>query len=227
MGFHFQIFLKNLWEILPFLKTTLLVACASLVCSVVLGGITAAAVLGKHPLCRAVGRAYITLMRCVPPIVLLFVVYYGSPALVYWLTGKDINSWNAVYYAVFSLSLLHGAGMAELMRGAFLTVDKGQREAAVSVGLTDFQAFYRMVLPQAVVAALPVLGNTVVSMLKDGALAYSIGVVDITGQASYLISMNLGAYVLETYLALALLYWMLSFVTARGFCLLEKKLGRG
>lgn len=227
MGFHFDKFIVNLLEILPYLKTTLLVAAASLFFSLLLGGITAMGVLGKNPVGRAVGKAYITLMRCVPPIVLMFVVYYGAPVLVLRLTGKNINSLDVVYFAIFSLSILHGAGMAELMRAAYLSVDKGQQEAAVSIGLTSFQAFYRIVLPQAAVAAIPVLGNMVVSMLKDGALAYSIGVVDITGRASYVIAMNLGGYVLETYLGLALIYWLLSLGTAKGFKVLEQKLGRG
>lgn len=114
-----------------------------------------------------------------------------------------------------------------MMRAAYESVDKGQREAAVSIGLSSFQAFYRIVFPQALVTALPTLGNTIVSLLKDGALAYSIGVVDITGQASYLISMNLGGYVLETYLALALIYWILSLVTQKCFGALENRLRKG
>ncbi|MGN1146430.1 MAG: amino acid ABC transporter permease [Acetatifactor sp.] len=227
MSFHINMFLKSLLGILPYLKTTLLVAAASLLFSTIIGGIAAAGILGKNSIGRVVSKAYIALMRCVPPIVLLFVVYYGSPTLVLWLTGKDINNWDAIYFAIFSLSLLHGASMAELMRAAYQTVEKGQREAAVSIGLSPFQAFYRIVLPQAAVAALPILGNAVVSMLKDGALAYSIGVVDITGRASYIISLNLGGYVLETYLALALIYWILSVVTAKSFQVLGKKLRRG
>lgn len=110
MGFHFDKFIVNLLEILPYLKTTLLVAIASLFFSLLLGGITAMGVLGKNPIGRTVGKTYITLMRCVPPIVLMFVVYYGAPVLVLRLTGKNINSLDAVYFAIFSLSILHGAG---------------------------------------------------------------------------------------------------------------------
>ena len=58
-------------------------------------------------------------------------------------------------------------------------------------------------------------------------MAYSVGVVDITGRASYVIAMNLGGYVLKTYLGLALIYWLLSLGTAKGFKVLEQKLGRG
>ena len=227
MNFHGKVFLENFMALLPYLGTTFFVAFLSLFFSLLLGAATAAGELSRVRVWQGISRGYVALMRCVPPIVLLFVVYYGAPGLVKKLTGIDINSWDAVYYAVFSLSILHGAGMAEMMRAAYQTVDKGQQEAEVSMGLSPFQAFRRIIFPQAVVAAIPVLGNAVISMLKDGALAYSIGVVDITGRASYLISMNLGGYVLETYLALALIYWILSMITQKGFGLLHRKLQKG
>lgn len=227
MSFHGKVFLENFIALLPYLRTTFFVACLSMFFSLALGALTAAGILSRRVLWRGVSKAYVNLMRCVPPIVLLFVVYYGAPGLVKKLTGVDINSWDSVYYAIFALSLLHGAGMAEMMRAAYQTIDKGQKEAAVSIGLTPFQAFYRIVFPQALVVAIPVLGNAIISMLKDGALAYSIGVVDITGRASYLISMNLGGYVLETYLALALIYWILSVITQKAFGLLNRRLRKG
>ena len=227
MSFNGAVFLSNLIKILPYLGTTFLVMALSLIFSLLLATITVIGNLGKNRFFRAVARGYITLMRCVPPIVLLFVVYYGAPHLVRGIFGVDINQLNAIYFAIFALSLLHGAGISEMMRGAYGAVEKGQREAAVSIGLSPFQAFYRIVFPQAFVIALPTLGNTIVSLLKDGALAYSIGVIDITGQASYLISMNLGGYVLETYLALALIYWILSLITQKCFGALENKLRKG
>lgn len=227
MSFQAAVFLSNLIEIIPFLGTTFLVMAASFLFALLLATITVMGNLGKNKILHGLARAYITLMRCVPPLVLLFVVYYGAPHVVQGLLGIDINNLDAIYYAIFSLSLLYGANMAEMMRGAYESVEKGQREAAVSIGLSSFQAFYRIVFPQALVTALPILGNTIVSLLKDGALAYSIGVVDITGQASYLISMNLGGYVLETYLALALIYWVLSLITQQSFGILENRLRKG
>ena len=227
MSFHGKVFLENFIALLPYLGTTFSVAFFAMLFSLALGAVTAACRLGRSRLLRGISGAYVTLMRCVPPIVLLFVVYYGAPGLVKRLTGVDINSWSAVYYAVFTLGVLHGAAMAEMMRSAYLTVDKGQQEAAVSIGLTPFQGFRRIVLPQAAAAAVPVLGNGVISMLKDGALVYSIDVVDITGRAGYLISMNLGGYVLETYLALALIYSLLSDLTQKCFQALGRRLQKG
>lgn len=227
MSFDGSVFLSNLIELLPYLRTTFLVMVASLFFALFLATIAVIGNLGKNRIFRAAARAYITLMRCIPPLVLLFVVYYGAPHVVKGIFGIDINKLDAVYYAIFSLSLLYGASISEMLRSAYESVEKGQREAAVSIGLSPFQAFYRIVFPQALVTALPNLGNTIVSLLKDGALAYSIGVVDVTGQASYLISMNLGGYVLETYLALALIFWVLSLATQKCFGFLERKLQKG
>lgn len=205
-----KVFGENLIALLPFLKTTFEVTLGSLIFSLLLGFLAAKGSFSRFLLLKGISRGYVNLMRCVPPIVFLFVVYYGAPILFQNAFKVDINQLDSIYFAIFALSILHGAGMSELMRAAFLAVDKGQREAAVSIGLSEWQAFYRIVLPQAFVIAIPILGNTIIAMLKDGALAYSIGVIDITGRASYLISMNLGGYVLETYLALALLYWILA-----------------
>lgn len=224
MSFNMKILIENFIALLPYLGTTFQVMLGSLFFSLLIGLLTARGSLSKNPVFKGISRGYVNLMRCVPPIVLLFVVFYGAPVAVNNWFGVDINNWDTIYYAIFSLSLLHGAGISEMMRASFLSVEKGQREAAVSIGLSEWQAFYRIVLPQAVVVAIPILGNTVISMLKDGALAYSIGVVDVTGQASFLISMNLGGYVLETYLALALIYWSLAVITRKLFKGLEKKL---
>ena len=227
MSFNGSYFFKHFMQLLPYLGTTFLVMIFSLTFGLLLATLTAAANLGKNKVLRAIARGYITLMRCVPPIVLLFVVYYGSPYLFKSVLGLDIRRVDAIYFAVFSLSLLYGANLAEMMRSSYLAVNSGQREAALSIGLSSFQAFYRIIFPQALVTALPILGTTVVNLLKDGALAYSIGVIDVTGQATYLISMNLGGYVLETYLALALIYWILSLLVQNLFNLLESRLQKG
>ena len=164
MSFDFKIFIYHFIELLPYLRTTFFVALSSMFFSLALGAVTAAGILSRNVLWRGVSKVYVNLMRCVPPIVLLFVVYYGGPALARSLTGVDIDSWDAVYFAIIALSLLHGAGMAEMMRGAYQATDKGQMEAAVGVGLTPIQGFYRIVLPQAVAVAVPVFGTATISM---------------------------------------------------------------
>lgn len=220
--FYIDVFFSNLIALLPFLKITFLVTGGSLLFSVILGALSAWGTLGKNIIGKILSGLYINLMRCVPPIVLLFVVYYGAP-LLFSGSSLNLNKIDASLYAIFSLSLLHGASMSEMMRGAYLSINKGQTEAALSIGMSGWQAFIRIIFPQAFKVAIPILGNTIVAMFKDGALAYSIGVVDVTGRATYIISMNRGNYVLETYLALAIIYWILSIITQKIFSILSKK----
>ena len=117
--------------------------------------------------------------------------------------------------------------MAEVFRSAYEAVDKGQKEAAASIGMTSWQTFYRILLPQCTVVALPNFANALVNLMKEGSLAYTIGLIDIMGKGQLLIGMNHGSYALETYLALTILYWVLTFVVEKSFGVLEKHLSKG
>ncbi|RKJ40645.1 ABC transporter permease subunit, partial [Butyricicoccus sp. 1XD8-22] len=117
--------------------------------------------------------------------------------------------------------------MAEVIRSAYLAVDKGQYEAAVSVGLTPFQAMRRIIFPQAVVIALPNFGNGLISVLQEGALAYTIGFIDIVGKANLIIANNYNTHALEIYIALAVFYWVLSIAIEKFFTKLEKVFSKG
>jgi L-cystine transport system permease protein len=130
-------------------------------------------------------------------------------------------------FVIITLSLLFGANMGELMRAAYLSVDLGQREAALAAGMTEAQAFIRIILPQAANAALPNFCNALTALMKEGALAYTIGMIDIMGQGSLIVARNYGAYGLETWIALALIYWGITVIIERSFRALEKRLSRG
>ena len=192
-----------------------------------LGFVLARARLGRRSPPRKIAMAYTMAMRCTPSIVLLFIVYYALPELALVMFGVDINGWHKGVFVVITLSLLFAANMGELMRGAYLSVDRSQQEAALSAGLSDAQAFLRIILPQAAAAALPNFCNALVALMKEGALAYTIGMIDMMGQGILIISRNYGAYGLETYIALALIYWALTVIIERSFRIMEKRLSRG
>ena len=153
-------------------------------------------------------------------------MFYGLPRL-FLAFGIDLNFWPKAFFVIVALSLLYAASLSEVIRSAYLAVGKGQYEAAVSVGLTEFQAIRRIVFPQAFVVALPNLGNSLVSLLKEGSLAYAIGLIDVMGAGNLLISRNMGAYAIETYVALALIYWIATIILENLFKLLEKKFSVG
>ncbi|SDJ14516.1 L-cystine transport system permease protein [Paenibacillus naphthalenovorans] len=158
---------------------------------------------------------------------MLFVVYYGLPELLMEWFGVDINDIHKGIFVIVTLSLLFAATMSEVMRSAYESIDKGQYEAAVCVGLTPVQAFRRIVLPQCFYVALPNFGNSVIALTKEGALAFTIGFIDITGKANLIVSLNMGAHSREIYLGLAIMYWLISFTLESILKKMEKWVGKG
>ena len=225
--FHPDFIIKVFPRLLSYLPVTLLLMLGTVIAGSIIGLLLARARMGRRHLPELIARAYIMAMRCTPSIVLLFIVYYALPALVMALTGMDINSMSKAAFVIITLSLLFGANMGELMRAAYLSVDPGQRDAALSAGMTEAQAFIRITLPQAAAAALPNLCNALTALMKEGALAYTIGMIDMMGQGSLIIARNFGAYGLETWIALALIYWALTVIIERGFRAAESRLSRG
>ncbi|HEY5556012.1 amino acid ABC transporter permease [Acetobacterium sp.] len=214
-------------DLLAYLPVTLFMIVGSMFFGSMLGFILARAKIKGCRIPKLLADLYIATLRCTPPIVLLFIVFYGLPELLKVTMGVNIN---AIYKGVFVLvtfTLLFAASVAEVMRSAYESIDKGQREAAISIGLSEFQAFYRIILPQAVVVGLPNFCNALINLMKDGSLAFTIGLIDMMGEGALIVSRNYGSYALETYIALAVIYWSMIIVIEKSFNLLEKHLSKG
>ncbi|KGR80196.1 amino acid ABC transporter permease [Ureibacillus manganicus] len=214
-------------QLLPYLWITLFVAALAVIFGSLLGLIIAVFKLSKNKFLSFLANSYITIMRCTPSIVLLFLVYYGIPAFSERFFGIYLQDVHTGVFVVITFSLQFAAMMAEVIRSAYLSIDKGQYEAAVSVGLTPFQSYARIIFPQAVVVALPNFGNGLISVLQEGALAYTIGFIDIVGKANLIIANNYNTHALEIYIALAVFYWVLSVAIAKIFGKLEKVFSKG
>lgn len=214
-------------RLLAYVPVTLAITAAAALAGSLLGLAAARARLSPlRPLSAAAG-AYVAVLRCTPPIILLFVVYYGLPVFLETLFGLRAQLWPRGIFVVTALALLFSASMAEVFRSAWLSVDRGQYEAAVSAGLSPLQAQMRIVLPQAALSALPNFGNALIALMKEGALAYVIGLIDMMGQGFLVIARNYGARSLETYIALALIYWAFTVLLEGSFKRLERRLSRG
>ncbi|HHW38461.1 MAG TPA: amino acid ABC transporter permease [Bacillales bacterium] len=212
--------------LLPFLKMTFLVAGLSVFFGTILGLILAVMKLAKSKMAQKIAHGYTTVLRCTPSIVLLFLTYYGIPAIASNF-GTNLNDVDTAVFVIITFSLQFGALMSEVIRTAYQSIDRGQFEAAVSVGLSDLQAYRRIILPQAVVVALPNFGNSLLELLKEGALAYTIGLIDIMGKANLIIAGNYNAHALEIYIALSIIYWVLSIAIEQFFLKLEKVFSKG
>lgn len=222
-----DIIFTSIPALLPYLAVTLVVGVTSILTGSILGMLLAWAKLSGHKVIRALADGYTYIIRCTPSIVLLFIVFYGLPKFMEAEFGIDMDNLSRAIFVIIAFTLLFGAYVSEVFRSAYETVDRGQYEAAVTIGLSPKQAFFRVMLPQAAVIALPNFGNSVINLMKESALAYTIGLIDLLGRTNLIISKNYGAYGVELYVACLLIYWALSFLIEQAFLRMESYLGRG
>lgn len=221
--FHPYYIIKVLPELIPYLAVTAGIMIGTVFFGSLIGILLAAGKIRRGRAGKLISNLYIYVVRCIPSIVLLFLVYYGLPEVLN-VFGIDINNAGKGFFVITTFSILFSATMAEVFRSAYEAVDKGQREAAVSIGLTEFQAFRRIILPQCVRVAIPNFTNALVDLMKEGSLAYTVGLIDIMGKGQLIIGQNQGSYSLEVYLALFILYWILTVVIEKGAGLMETRL---
>ena len=151
-------------------------------------------------LLRGIARVYVSFFRGTPLLVQLFMIYYGLPEL-----GIELDPLTA---ALIGFSPNMGAYACEILRAAIASVDRGQWEAGASIGMTRAQIMRRAILPQAARTALPPLGNSFISLVKDTALAATIQVPELFRQAQLITARTFEIFTM--YLAAALIYWILA-----------------
>lgn len=178
-------------------------------------GLVLAALRLSHP--RLFGypvACYVELCRGTPLLVLLFLLYYGGPSIGIRLDAEIAG--------VTGIGL-YGAGyFAEIYRGGFKSIPKGQLEAARMLGISRWHALTRIQIPQMLRLIVPPGTNQLIILVKESALISIISVDDLTKNATTIVNQTFS--VIEPYLAVALLYWMIIELIARGGYALEKRL---
>jgi cystine transport system permease protein len=199
-------FSQLLWESLPFLLKgmmyTIPLSLGSMVFGLLLGFGLALMRLSASKALSGIARVYVSFFRGTPLLVQLFVIYCGLPQV-----GVELDP---VPAAFIGLSLNMGAYACEILRSAIAAVDKGQWEAGASIGMTRAQIMRRAILPQAARTALPPLGNSFISLVKDTAQAATIQVPELFRQAQLISSRTFEIF--SMYLTVALMYWVLSTI---------------
>lgn len=170
---------------------------------------------GPAPL-RWLTRLYVSFFRGTPLLVQLFLIYYGLAQL-----GIQLDPLPA---ALIGFSLNMAAYTSEILRAAIASIDRGQWEAAASIGMSKTQTLYRAILPQAARTALPPLGNSFISLVKDTALAATIQVPELFRQAQLITARTFEIFTM--YLAAALIYWALASILAHFQARLEARVNR-
>jgi L-cystine transport system permease protein len=225
--FDGELFLKSIPSLLEHVPITLFVAFFSFFLAMALGLVTALVKIYKVPVLKRLAGAYISFIRGTPLLVQLYIVAYGIPKFLYYFQseygmfqGLNPSLIPAMFFALFAFSINSGAYNAELIRSSIEAVGIGQFEAARSVGMTQVQALRRIILPQAFAIALPNLGNTVIGGLKETSFIFTIGIIDLMGQAK-IIGGRAYAF-LEVYVAVALIYWGVCIILEKLFARIER-----
>lgn len=188
---------------------SVLTALLGLVC----GALGAAARLSRFAVLRFLGAAYVSVFRGTPALIQLFILYFGGPQI-----GIQLDAFQA---GVIGLGVNAGAYMAETIRGAIIAVDRGQIEAARTLGLSRAQAMARVVLPQAARLMVRPLGVNLNMLIKATALVAAISVVELTYTAQRYIGSTYKPF--EMFLLAGVLYMAIIYVTGRGVAWLDRR----
>lgn len=175
---------------------------------------------------RTFSVVYLAFIRATPPILLILFFYSLFPSLLNQIfknlgSQVDVFKFNPLYYAFIIYSLMTTGSLSEILRSAILTVDKGQLEAAQAIGLTNFQAYRRVVFPQALRSALPNLANLVINLVKGTSLVFVMTVKDITALAK--IEASHSYQYSESYLVIFVIYLIICGLIQWIFRGLEKR----
>lgn len=213
-----------MWDLIvraaPFLAEGLVVTIFLGTTSFVLGSaigllVALARLSGIAPL-TAFAVAYLSIFRGTPMLVQIMLIYFGLPQL-----GISLDP---IPSAILALSLGVASYQSENFRSGIMGVEKGQREAAFSIGMTYWQAMRRIVFPQALRIATPTIGNRFIALMKDTSLASVVTVTELTRVAERVGSATFRY--LEMFVMIAAIYWAISAVLSIGQETLERRMAR-
>lgn len=214
MEFRWSLFWSSMPMLLQGAKLTLQLTSVSVFLGIFIGTFAGIARLSKGPL-HYLAAAYIDVIRGTPLLVQTFLVFYGIPGLI----QRPIP---AYFAAVLTLSINSGAYVGEIVRAGIQSIDPGQWEAAASLGLKRSQTMRHVILPQAFRRIVPPLGNEFIALLKDSSLVSIIALEELVRKGQIIIGRTFRPF--EVWLAVALLFFLMTFAISRLVDLLERRM---
>ncbi|MDR2106504.1 MAG: ABC transporter permease subunit [Coriobacteriales bacterium] len=212
--------IKYLPIVFKALPVTFSLVGVSALLGIFLGFLFALIRIEKIPVLNQLAIVTISFFRGTPVLAQMFVVYFGLPPFLRTF-GIDITDWEKIFYLYITFGLNTAAFLAEVFRTSIIAVPKVQGDAAASIGLSRLQSYIRIIIPQSIIIAIPMLGTTIVSLLQESALAFTFGVLDPIGKVN-----SLGrtmAHTLEGYVSTAIVFIILAIIIEKAFGFLEKK----
>lgn len=225
--FDWQLVFTQIPAVLKYLPVTLELTAIAMIIGWIVGLLIAIVKIHNVPILKQISTAFVSVIRGTPIIVQLYLTYFGIPIALkyinyYYGTSYNVNGIPPIIFAIVALGLNQSAFDSETIRAAILSVEKGQVEAAKSLGMNGIQIFKRVIVPQAVTVAIPSLGNSLIALVKGTSLAFTCSVVEITAQGKILAGNSYRYF--EVYCSLAIIYFVLTVVIERAFTYIEKKM---
>ena len=219
--------IKTFWLCVKAIPVTLEITIVSLLLALIPALLIALTRIHKIQVLEQLCRVFVSFIRGTPIVLQILLVYSIMPSLLNRLVksaGWSVNVFeiNPIIYAFVVFGINSIATLSEVFRSAISSVDRGQLEAAISIGETRFQAFFRVIFPQALVSALPNLCSTAVILIKNTSLAFMMTVREITGVAK--IQAAYGYNYVESYIDIFIIYIALCLAVEFIFRKIEKSL---
>lgn len=221
MDFSFLLDPNIIIILLKGMAMTVVLSLLSVSIGSILGIIPAMGRLSKNKFLYYSSTTYVEIIRGTPLLVQVLLIYalFNMPVTI--IFGIDFSNFIP---GMVALIINSSAYVAELIRGGILSVDSGQREAALSLGMSESQTMRKIILPQAIKNIVPSLGNEFVTMIKETSIFINVGVAELMYSAE--IVKNYTFAIKETYIVVAILYLLLTFPTSKLMGYLEKRLKR-
>ena len=220
-SFYNSVIFENRYEmILDGLENTIILSFGALLIGITIGFLISIIRYtnnhtGKFKVLNFIGKTYVTIIRGTPSVLQLMIMYY-----VIFKT----SSINSIIIGMLAFGINSGAYCSEILRSGFDSVDDGQLEAGLALGLTFSQTLKSIIIPQAIRISLPSLGNEFVTLVKETAIAGYIGIMDLT-KASDIIASRTYDYFFPLIL-IAIIYWIITGLLSKLMKTLERKLAR-
>lgn len=212
-GFRWDLVWSSLPALLQGAKLTVQLTSIAVFFGIIIGTVTGMARLSKGPLGWA-AASYIDVIRGTPLLVQTFIIFYGLPSLI----SRPIPAYVA---AILALSINSGAYVGEIVRSGIQSIERGQWEAAASLGLSSSQTMGLVILPQAFRRILPPLGNEFIALLKDSSLVSVIALEELVRKGQIIIGRTFRPF--EVWLAVALIYFVMTFTVSRLVNVVERR----
>ena len=204
---------------------TLSVSLVAVIAGLILGLVVAICKRSKFKVLRGIATVYVDVLRGTPLLVQVLILAYGVPQIISAIFDTQFNWGNFIWVGFIACGINSSAYMAEIIRSGLQAIDKGQTEAARSLGLSSFQTMRYIIIPQAFKIIVPAMGNEFITLIKETSILSVVGIRDITRMGTLWASQSFLSF--QAYIGVAIVYLVMTLTLSRVVAYIERRMGQG